>query len=163
MKLKGDGLPARKDKGHLAGVSCLLQNFRTHAGVLRLAQSVIDILYHYFPLSIDALAPETSLIYGEAPVLLKPGSDENAIVTIFGNSGSMSGKMVGFGAEQVILVRDEAAKKEVSDFVGKQALILTIVECKGLEFQASEMARACCFFCLVLPIPFWMFSLSLCL
>nr|GMC52182.1 uncharacterized protein LOC109161799 isoform X3 [Ipomoea batatas]GME21249.1 uncharacterized protein LOC109161799 isoform X3 [Ipomoea batatas] len=135
MKLKGDGLPARKDKGHLAGVSCLLQNFRTHAGVLRLAQSVIDILYHYFPLSIDALAPETSLIYGEAPVLLKPGSDENAIVTIFGNSGSMSGKMVGFGAEQVILVRDEAAKKEVSDFVGKQALILTIVECKGLEFQ----------------------------
>ncbi|XP_031107885.1 uncharacterized protein LOC116012480 [Ipomoea triloba] len=135
MKLKGDGPPARKDKGHLAGVSCLLQNFRTHAGVLRLAQSVIDILYHYFPLSIDALAPETSLIYGEAPVLLKPGSDENAIVTIFGNSGSNSGKMVGFGAEQVILVRDEAAKKEVSDFVGKQALILTIVECKGLEFQ----------------------------
>ncbi|XP_019165856.1 PREDICTED: uncharacterized protein LOC109161799 isoform X2 [Ipomoea nil] len=135
MKLKGDGPPARKDKGHLAGVSCLLQNFRTHAGVLRLAQSVIDILCHYFPQSIDALAPETSLIYGEAPVLLKPGSDENAIVTIFGNSGSISGKMVGFGAEQVILVRDESAKKEVSDLVGKQALILTIVECKGLEFQ----------------------------
>nr|GMC93262.1 uncharacterized protein LOC109161799 isoform X4 [Ipomoea batatas]GME13599.1 uncharacterized protein LOC109161799 isoform X4 [Ipomoea batatas] len=135
MKLKGDGPPARKDKGHLAGVSCLLHNFRTHAGVLRLAQSVIDILCHYFPQSIDALAPETSLIYGEAPVLLKPGSDENAIVTIFGNSGSISGKMVGFGAEQVILVRDESAKKEVSVLVGKQALILTIVECKGLEFQ----------------------------
>nr|GLL35813.1 uncharacterized protein LOC109161799 isoform X3 [Ipomoea trifida]GLL47918.1 uncharacterized protein LOC109161799 isoform X3 [Ipomoea trifida]GLL47922.1 uncharacterized protein LOC109161799 isoform X3 [Ipomoea trifida] len=52
-------------------------NFCTHAGVLRLAQSVIDILCHYFPQSIDALAPETNLIYGEASVLLllKPGSD----------------------------------------------------------------------------------------
>ncbi|CAH9131432.1 unnamed protein product [Cuscuta epithymum] len=135
LKLKGGLHATRKDKGHIARVSCLLQNFRTHAGVLRLAQSVIDILSHYFPLSIDALAPETSLIYGEAPVLLRQGSNENAIVTIFGNSGGISGKMVGFGAEQVILVRDESAKQEVSDLVGKQALILTIVECKGLEFQ----------------------------
>ncbi|CAH9101363.1 unnamed protein product [Cuscuta europaea] len=135
LKLKGDLHATRKDKGHIARVSCLLQNFRTHAGVLRLAQSVIDILAHYFPLSIDALAPETSLIYGEAPILLRQGSNENAIVTIFGNSGGVSGKMVGFGAEQVILVRDEFAKQEVSGLVGKQALILTIVECKGLEFQ----------------------------
>ncbi|RAL48322.1 hypothetical protein DM860_005746 [Cuscuta australis] len=133
--MKGGRHATRKDKGHLAAISCLLQNFRTHAGVLRLAQSVIDILSHYFPLSIDALEPETSLIYGEAPVLLRQGSNENAIVTIFGNSGSVSGKMVGFGAEQVILVRDESAKEEVSALVGKQALILTIVECKGLEFQ----------------------------
>ncbi|RAL49278.1 hypothetical protein DM860_017558 [Cuscuta australis] len=134
--MKGGRHATRRDKGHLAAVSCLLQNFRTHAGVLKLAQSVIDILSHYFPLSIDALKPESSLIYGEAPVLLRQGSHENAIVTIFGNSGSvLSGKMVGFGAEQVILVRDESAKQEVSHLVGKQALILTIVECKGLEFQ----------------------------
>nr|GLL47924.1 uncharacterized protein LOC109161799 isoform X1 [Ipomoea trifida] len=59
------------------GFDCKLSNFCTHAGVLRLAQSVIDILCHYFPQSIDALAPETNLIYGEASVLLllKPGSD----------------------------------------------------------------------------------------
>uniref|UniRef100_A0ACD5V376 Uncharacterized protein n=1 Tax=Avena sativa TaxID=4498 RepID=A0ACD5V376_AVESA len=43
--------------------------------------------------------------------------------------------MHGFGAEQVILVRDDATKKQIVDLVGKQALILTIVECKGLEFQ----------------------------
>ncbi|CAH9085205.1 unnamed protein product [Cuscuta europaea] len=136
LKLKGGLHASRKDKGHISRVSCLHQNFRTHAGVLRLAQSVIDILSHYFPLSIDALAPETSLIYGEAPVLLRQqGNNENAIVTIFGNNGGVCGKMVGFGAEQVILVRDESAKREVSDLVGKQALILTIVECKGLEFQ----------------------------
>ncbi|XP_042981758.1 uncharacterized protein LOC122311308 isoform X5 [Carya illinoinensis] len=39
------------------------------------------------------------------------------------------------GDEQVILVRDDFAQKEVSKYVGKQALVLTIVECKGLEFQ----------------------------
>ncbi|MCL7037206.1 hypothetical protein MKW94_023327, partial [Papaver nudicaule] len=43
--------------------------------------------------------------------------------------------MVGFGAEQVILVRDESARKEILEQIGKQALVLTIVECKGLEFQ----------------------------
>nr|GFD36252.1 UvrD-like helicase, ATP-binding domain, P-loop containing nucleoside triphosphate hydrolase [Tanacetum cinerariifolium] len=50
--------------------------------------------------------PKTSLISGEAPILLESGNDENAIVTIFSGSES-SGEVVGFGAEQVILVRDE--------------------------------------------------------
>ncbi|KAI3942687.1 hypothetical protein MKW92_020095 [Papaver armeniacum] len=111
------------------------QNFRTHAGILKLSQSVIELLYHFFPLSIDSLSPENSLIYGEAPVLLESVNDENAIVTIFGNTGSTGGSLVGFGAEQVILVRDDSVKKEVSDLIGKQALVLTLVECKGLEFQ----------------------------
>ncbi|XP_042503973.1 uncharacterized protein LOC122081069 isoform X2 [Macadamia integrifolia] len=113
----------------------LNQNFRTHAGVLNLAQSVIDLLYCFFPHSIDVLSPETSLIYGEAPVLLESGNDENSILTIFGNSGPIAGSMIGFGAEQVILVRDDSAKKLVCDHIGKQALVLTILECKGLEFQ----------------------------
>ncbi|KAI3888827.1 hypothetical protein MKW92_003170 [Papaver armeniacum] len=113
----------------------LNQNFRTHAGVLKLSQSVIELLYHFFPLSIDSLVPENSLIYGEPPVLLESVNDENAIVTIFGNSGSTGSSLIGFGAEQVILVRDDSVKKEVSDQIGKQALVLTIVECKGLEFQ----------------------------
>ncbi|KAJ4972464.1 hypothetical protein NE237_005638 [Protea cynaroides] len=113
----------------------LNQNFRTHAGVLNLAKSVIDLLYRFFPHSIDLLSPETSLIYGEAPVLLESGNDENSVLTIFGNSGTTGGSIIGFGAEQVILVRDDSAKKEVFDHIGKQALVLTIVECKGLEFQ----------------------------
>ncbi|XP_027077644.2 uncharacterized protein [Coffea arabica] len=127
--------PERKEKGHLSEIFNLYQNFRTHAGVLRLAQCVIDLLCHFFAQSVDILKPETSLIYGEAPVLLEPGSEENAIVTIFGNNASTAGKIVGFGAEQVILVRDDSAREEVSNHVGNHALVLTIVECKGLEFQ----------------------------
>ncbi|KAH0704227.1 hypothetical protein KY285_018505 [Solanum tuberosum] len=125
----------RKDKGQLSCVFQLLQNFRTHTGVLKIAQSVINLLSHFFPQSVDVLKSETSLIGGASPVLLTTGNDENAIITLFGNKGNNSGKIVGFGAEQVILVRDESAKQEVYGLVGQKALILTIVECKGLEFE----------------------------
>ncbi|MCL7045377.1 hypothetical protein MKW94_013410, partial [Papaver nudicaule] len=133
----GEGKVKDKDQSRISEIFQLSQNFRTHAGVLHLSQSVIELLYHFFPHSIDILSPETSLIYGEAPVLLESVKDENAIITIFGNScgGTNGGTMVGFGAEQVILVRDESARKEILEQIGKQALVLTIVECKGLEFQ----------------------------
>ncbi|GKC89789.1 UvrD-like helicase, ATP-binding domain, P-loop containing nucleoside triphosphate hydrolase [Tanacetum coccineum] len=124
----------KREESLLSEISQLKQNFRTHAGVLDLAQSVINILYGYFVHSIDNLEPETSLISGEGHVLLESSNDENAIVTIFGGSES-SGEVVGFGAEQVILVRDERAKTEICEYVGRQALVLTILECKGLEFH----------------------------
>ncbi|KAA8529934.1 hypothetical protein F0562_034462 [Nyssa sinensis] len=135
LESRSNGSTGRKQKGQLSEIFKLRQNFRTHAGVLNLGQSVIDLLYRFFRESVDVLEPETSLIYGEAPILLEPGNDENAIVTIFGNSGNDGGNVVGFGAEQVILVRDDCARMEISVYVGKQALVLTIVECKGLEFQ----------------------------
>ncbi|PWA59104.1 uvrD-like Helicase, ATP-binding domain, P-loop containing nucleoside triphosphate hydrolase [Artemisia annua] len=55
-------------------------------------------------------------------------------MTIFGDNRN-NGEIVGFGADQVILVRDDCAKKEICKYVGSNALVLTIVECKGLEFQ----------------------------
>ncbi|GJR10991.1 UvrD-like helicase, ATP-binding domain, P-loop containing nucleoside triphosphate hydrolase [Tanacetum coccineum] len=124
----------KHEKGLVTEIFQLKQNFRTHAAVLDLAQSVIDLIYHYFIHSVDKLEPEISLISGEAPVLLECDSDENAIVTIFGDTGT-SGRIVGFGADQVILVRDDCAKTEICESVGKNALVLTILECKGLEFQ----------------------------
>ncbi|OMO72637.1 hypothetical protein COLO4_27520 [Corchorus olitorius] len=122
-------------KGQISKSFHLSQNFRTHDGVLRLAQSVMDLLYRFFPSFVDILSPETSLIYGEAPILLESDNEENGITRIFSNRGNVGGQMVGFGAEQVILVRDDAAKDEILKCVGKQALVLNIVECKGLEFQ----------------------------
>ncbi|PWA55756.1 uvrD-like Helicase, ATP-binding domain, P-loop containing nucleoside triphosphate hydrolase [Artemisia annua] len=117
----------KQEKGLVSEIFQLKQNFRTHAGVLDLTESVIEILYCYFVHSMDILEPETSLISGEAPVLLESGNDENAIVTIFGDTGT--------SGEIVILVRDDCAKAEICDYIGKNALVLTIVECKGLEFQ----------------------------
>jgi len=135
LESKSSGHDKRKEKGIISDIFHLSQNFRTHDGVLKLSQSVIELIYHFFPQSIDVLQPETSLIYGEAPILLESGNNQNAIITIFGNSGKAGRSMVGFGAEQVILVRDDCVRKEITNAVGKQALVLTIVECKGLEFQ----------------------------
>ncbi|XP_039054692.1 uncharacterized protein LOC120197159 [Hibiscus syriacus] len=136
LESKGEKNHEKKEKGQISKSFHLSQNFRTHDGVLRLAQSVIDLLYHYFPSFVDSLSPETSLIYGEAPIWLdSDSSEDNVIAKIFTHSGKPEGHMVGFGAEQVILVRDDPAKNEILKFVGKQALVLTIVECKGLEFQ----------------------------
>ncbi|KAK1416344.1 hypothetical protein QVD17_32134 [Tagetes erecta] len=124
----------KQEKGIVSEIFQLKQNFRTHARVVGLAQSVLDVLYCYFPHSVDILEPEISLISGEAPILLELGNDENAIVTIFG--GDKSGvEDAGFGAEQVILVRDDIARNEIYEHIGKHALVLTIMECKGLEFH----------------------------
>ncbi|GKC59146.1 UvrD-like helicase, ATP-binding domain, P-loop containing nucleoside triphosphate hydrolase [Tanacetum coccineum] len=86
----------KQEKGFVSETKQLKQNFSTHAGVLDLAQSVIDIIYHYFIHSIDKVEPEISLISGETPVLLEYGSDENAIITIFGDTRT-NGQIVGFG------------------------------------------------------------------
>ncbi|KAA8532334.1 hypothetical protein F0562_032411 [Nyssa sinensis] len=136
--LRGSGpdvVDGRIEKGQISDIFHLSQNFRTHGGVLNLAQSVIDLLYHFFPLSIDILSLETSLLYGEAPILLDSKNNENVIRTIFQNGGTVDWNIVCFGAEQVILVRDDSLRKEICDYVGKKALVLTILECKGLEFQ----------------------------
>ncbi|KAM0935201.1 putative TPR and ankyrin repeat-containing protein [Dioscorea sansibarensis] len=128
----------KNDKGGLNRISdkfILKQNFRTHVGVLKLAQSVIDLLYEFFPLSVDKLPPETSLVYGEAPVVLQLKDGDTAIKTIFSDGDKLDQSKTSFGAEQAILVRDESSKQEILRQVGKQALVLTIVECKGLEFQ----------------------------
>ncbi|XP_072988634.1 uncharacterized protein [Typha latifolia] len=125
----------QEKKFRITDIFQLTRNFRTHCGILNLAQSIMDLLYNFFPLYVDKMFPETSSIYGEAPILLESSSDENAIITIFGESKAEHGNLNGFGAEQVILVRDDCAKRQILELIGKQALVLTIVECKGLEFQ----------------------------
>ncbi|KAI3844840.1 hypothetical protein MKX03_004561 [Papaver bracteatum] len=132
----GMGNAKHMDQSRISEIYHLNQNFRTHTGVLNLSESVIELLYIFFPHYIDNLSPETSLIYGEAPIWLESANDDNAIITIFGKSGENAGRSTsGFGAEQVILVRDDSVRKEIAEHIGKQALILTIAECKGLEFQ----------------------------
>ncbi|KAE8038055.1 hypothetical protein FH972_010601 [Carpinus fangiana] len=135
LESKSCGHNKRTEKGEISDIFHLSQNFRTHDGILKLSQSVIELLYRFFPQSIDVLQPETSPLNGEAPILLGSGNNQNTIGTIFKNSGKAGRCFVGFGAEQVILVRDDHVRKEITKYVGKQALVLTIVECKGLEFQ----------------------------
>ncbi|KAI3729664.1 hypothetical protein L6452_18327 [Arctium lappa] len=123
------------EKGQISKIVQLSDNFRTHVGVLNLAQSVIDLLFHFFPLFVDHLSPETSRIHGDLPILLETDINNNALKTIFGMNGDGCQQFTGFGAEQVVLVRDERLKEKVVDIIGKKSLVLTIMESKGLEFQ----------------------------
>ncbi|XP_021736173.1 uncharacterized protein LOC110717119 [Chenopodium quinoa] len=135
MEVVGD--EQKKIKGLISPTFQLSQNFRTHAGVLNLAQSVIDLIWHFFPNSIDPLKPETSLLCGELPILLDCENCEDALIKIFQDKASQgdNSNSISFGSEQVIMVRDDHARDKVGKFVGRQALVLTIFECKGLEFE----------------------------
>ena len=83
IKARNFQLCETRQKGVISDIFSLSQNFRTHTGVLRLAQSVIDLISYFFPQSIDVLDPEISHIYGEPPIFLEPGGDENSIFSIF--------------------------------------------------------------------------------
>ncbi|CAG8757797.1 24889_t:CDS:2, partial [Racocetra persica] len=99
-------------------------NYRSHNGILGLASSVIDLIQHFFPNSIDKLPREC----GEG------FQDETAVFNCFSVS-EKPGDTVEFGANQVIIVRDEKAKKRLVKSIGKAGLILTIFEAKGMEFN----------------------------
>lgn len=107
----------------------LSENFRTHTGVVMIANSVVELVLHFFPNSIDKLDPECSLVVGPPPIFID--GEEDLVMSLFQNSTMHSCE---FGAEQVILVRDEETKRSVMEISGNRALVLTVLESKGMEF-----------------------------
>jgi len=125
----------RKGKGRVSDIFVLSQNFYTNSEVLQLSQSIIELLHHFFPHSIDLLKVETSLMEGKPPLVIRSRNDGNSILKAFGQSRCKGENVGRFGGERVILVRDKLAREEVLRVAGKEALVLTILECKGLEFE----------------------------
>eukprot|EP00899_Mesostigma_viride_P002454 jgi/Mesvir1/12209/Mv00438-RA.1 len=129
-----------EEGGRMPDMFQLAQNFRTHQGVVSLAASIVNMLLHYFPATMDRLAPECAVVDGEAPVFLEvepaeaEGGREDFIAATFGKA-NLSGTTYEFGADQVIIVPDLEAKARVKSQVGKGALVLTALESKGLEFK----------------------------
>ncbi|GJZ06441.1 hypothetical protein Tco_0540234 [Tanacetum coccineum] len=74
-----------------------------------------------FPLFVDALCPETSRISGDVPILLETENKNNAIKVIFEKESDYSHMITSFGAEQVVLVRDEIQNEKVVNIVGKNS------------------------------------------
>ncbi|XP_070564881.1 TPR and ankyrin repeat-containing protein 1-like isoform X1 [Ptychodera flava] len=110
----------------------LTHNYRSHAGILDLATSVVDLMIEFFPESFDRLQRDQGLFDGPQPVLLESCSFSDLALLLRGNKRKTS--EIEFGAHQVILVANEEAKaalpKELS-----LGLVLTIYESKGLEFD----------------------------
>ncbi|XP_032876109.1 TPR and ankyrin repeat-containing protein 1 isoform X2 [Amblyraja radiata] len=110
----------------------LHQNYRSHSGILNLASSVVDLLQQYFPESFDRLPRDTSLFDGPKPSLLESCSVSDLAILLRGNK--RKSQPIEFGAHQVILVVNETAKDTIPEELSL-ALVLTIYEAKGLEFD----------------------------
>ncbi|XP_072045621.1 TPR and ankyrin repeat-containing protein 1-like isoform X2 [Amphiura filiformis] len=110
----------------------LTHNYRSHAGILNLASSVVDLMFHFFPLSFDRLDRDQGLFDGPSPVLLESGLASDLALLLRGNKRKTS--EIEFGAHQVILVANEEAKERLPAELSL-GLVLTIFEAKGLEFD----------------------------
>lgn len=100
---------------------------------------------------VDKLEPEFGHLLGPQPVLfgepttkysiLKTsnlclvGCDANTLISSNAGKVKLSERSANFGADQVILVRDADAKTILQDQIGNIALVLTILQAKGMEFD----------------------------
>lgn len=110
----------------------LYQNYRSHSGILRLASGVVDLLQHYFPESFDRLPQDCGLFDGPKPIVLESCSVSDLAILLRGNKRKT--QPIEFGAHQVVLVANETAKEKIPEELSL-ALVLTIYEAKGLEFD----------------------------
>ncbi|XP_069071086.1 TPR and ankyrin repeat-containing protein 1 isoform X1 [Pleurodeles waltl] len=110
----------------------LYQNYRSHSGILRLASGVVDLLQYYFPESFDRLPRDCGLFDGPKSTLLESCSVSDLAILLRGNKRRT--QPIEFGAHQVILVANEMAKEKIPEELSL-ALVLTIYEAKGLEFD----------------------------
>ncbi|KAI9731582.1 MAG: hypothetical protein M1834_004702 [Cirrosporium novae-zelandiae] len=133
----------------------LSKNYRSHQGILALASLVMDMLWNGnspshsvlhrdprilttkakgFPETVDKLQPEIGQLCGPKPVLFV-GCDSQILTAKHVGLVKLSERIADFGAEQVILVRDDDAKAKLQTEIGDAALVLTILQSKGMEFD----------------------------
>jgi len=56
----------------------LTVNYRSHAGIVNCAHSVVSLITRFWPDAIDILAPERGVVDGAKPVFLARNEDEEA-------------------------------------------------------------------------------------
>ncbi|KAG9475983.1 hypothetical protein GDO78_002841 [Eleutherodactylus coqui] len=110
----------------------LIQNYRSHSGILHLASGVVDLLQYFFPESFDRLPRDCGLFDGPKPTVLNSCCVSDLAILLRGNKRKT--QPIEFGAHQVILVANENAKENIPEELSL-ALVLTIYEAKGLEFD----------------------------
>jgi superfamily I DNA/RNA helicase len=109
-------------------------NYRSHAGVLRLAACVVELMYHFFGNSLDKLPPDLGLFNGPKPVIMDVANTEELVLMLDGSKRETS--RIEFGAHQVVIVRSEEAKKSLPEEFGVDPdWVMTVQESKGLEFD----------------------------
>ncbi|XP_022795002.1 TPR and ankyrin repeat-containing protein 1-like [Stylophora pistillata] len=110
----------------------LIWNYRSHSGILNLASSVVSILQEYFPESFDQLDKDQGQLDGPKPVLLKSCSPSDLAIILRGYKRKTT--TIEFGAHQAILVASNNVRESLPEELS-HALVLTVYEAKGLEFD----------------------------
>ncbi|PCH33053.1 nucleoside triphosphate hydrolase protein [Wolfiporia cocos MD-104 SS10] len=113
----------------------LAKNYRSHAGIVDCAHTVICLITRFWPYAIDSLPKEEGKIKGIKPIFYTRWDPTSVTYEkfFFGSSA----ETIEFGAQQCILVRDDAARERLRKAVRFRdiGLILTLYESKGLEFN----------------------------
>ncbi|KIP05323.1 hypothetical protein PHLGIDRAFT_154223 [Phlebiopsis gigantea 11061_1 CR5-6] len=137
-------LPAlmfRVEKGqntHNPQTFYLNRNFRSQAGIVHCAQTVLDAIMQIWPYSVDVIAPEKGMLDGQTPLFIG-GVDfdvphfEQFMCRVDSESGI--GNTIEFGDQQCIIVRNEEAREKLRAEFGDVGVIMTLYETKGLEFE----------------------------
>ncbi|KAL8812624.1 MAG: hypothetical protein Q9200_000883 [Gallowayella weberi] len=110
-------------------------NYRSHDGIVTMGSFLMDLLWKTFPETVDKLQPEEGLLPGPMPIFFVDCEpDVLTKVNRDGTDGHATSE-AKFGAEQVVLVRDQESKIRLEGCIGNIALILTIRQSKGMEFD----------------------------
>ncbi|KAJ6569465.1 hypothetical protein B0H19DRAFT_938852 [Mycena capillaripes] len=113
----------------------LTVNYRSHAGIVNCAHSIIDVISKLWPNAIDLLEPERGTVDGLRPIFFTNWDSESVESKQFLFGDQPSGGYIELGAQQCILVRDNAAREKLRGLVGDIGIIMTLYESKGLEFN----------------------------
>ncbi|KAG1841504.1 hypothetical protein F4604DRAFT_1598121 [Suillus subluteus] len=110
----------------------LATNYRSHNGIVNCAHSVIELITKFWPNAIDHLQPEKGRVDGVKPKFFNNvDTDAHCKRFLVGESANN----LELGAHQCILVRNEAAVEKLREKVGDIAMIMTLHDSKGLEFD----------------------------
>ena len=113
-------------------------NYRAHAGILRVSESIIELMRRFFEKSFDAI-PEMCQIQTscavnvQKPFIVYYNDPEHLQYILSGHQNQE--RKIEFGAHQAIIVPSEEVKKKLPEFLQKGAIVLTVFEAKGLEFN----------------------------
>ncbi|CAG8473742.1 16950_t:CDS:10 [Dentiscutata heterogama] len=98
-------------------------NYRSHNQILQLTSSVIDLIWYFFPDSIDKLSYERSEVGGPKPVVFSEVQAKDLFDTFYvDKQGEHVANHIEFGARQIIIVREAG-------------IVETVFNCKGIEFD----------------------------
>ncbi|OCH88368.1 P-loop containing nucleoside triphosphate hydrolase protein, partial [Obba rivulosa] len=120
----------------------LAVNYRSHAGIVDCARSVIDLITKFWPDSIDHLAREQAMVLGPKPVFYNDSEceDPRCLEQFFSAQNNVgatftNGRLYAHMPCAGILVRDVITLQRLRSLLGEVPHIFTILDSKGLEFN----------------------------